>query len=563
MQRYRTPLRLYVLPLFILLGLGCADILSLDDYGGAGAIQVEDPPDNTYTCHCVCDGNQTNTSERDLEVCLPASLNPVLGGVAATQADANADCSGRVTDTLDEMSRVCRLRVDCNCGAAPGLRYAAECDTPCVENTVDVPGCMDFSFDAAFKDATNTTTTEPVCTVASSDPPTPTPDPLAASGIFGHRTRCDVGGSVIAMIDDDEQTQPAQGVVEFDGGPCPGVGCATGMAYQLDVDPFEFSGFLGLVTVSLEDITTAGATQPAAAMLDPAGVGQVAALATLSSGRATRVEEDLLGTDESTSALIGSNVEPIGIIVDWTNNQCAISGTVLGSTNEDSELAVTVNLLGTIVNEPPAADAGSDQTIECTSPDGADVVLDASGSTDPDPNLALVGWRRGDPFSQNPADEFGPDDFGATYTVLQDFGTESYHLLVIDAYMQASPDSFSATVEDTTPPVISDVTATPDSLWPPNHKFWTIGVDITATDTCDSDPECQVVSVTSNEPVNGKGDGNTSPDWIITGDFSVELRSERSGKRSGRIYTIGVECTDDFGNTSASSVNVTVAHDQS
>jgi hypothetical protein len=364
------------------------------------------------------------------------------------------------------------------------------------------------------------------------------------------------------MIDDDEQTQAAQGFIEFEGGPCPGVGCATGFSYQLAVDPFTFSGFLGLVSVELKDVTAVGATQPGAATLDAFGVGQVPVESTLSSGRGTRVETDPLGTDESTGALLGSNVVPLGVTVDWTNKQCGLTGTIIGDIAVTSDLAITLALTGAIVNQPPQADAGPDQTIECTSPGGADVVLDASASTDPDPNLALVGWRRGSPFAPDPADEFGPADFGAVFTVPQGFGTESYHLKVIDARMQMSQDSLEATVEDTTPPLISDVIASPASLWPPNHKLRTVGVAITATDTCDPDPECEVVSVSSNEPVNGQADGNTSPDWTITGQFTVELRSERSGAGSGRVYTIEVECSDDFDNTSASSVNVTVAHDQ-
>jgi hypothetical protein len=559
MRRHHTPLRLHLLPLYILVGLGCADILDLDAYGSGEP--PGDPRPNAYTCVCKCDAQDMETGNRDLSVCFPADLNPELGGVLASDAALQDDCSMRVADTLNAMTRRCIARLDCNCLAQLDRRYAAECNVPCVPNVLD-SNCEDFDLDMAFKDATNTSTTDEVCTVASSDPPVPTPDPLAASGIFGHRTLCDVGGSVTAMIDDDEQTQAAQGFVEFDGGPCPGGSCATGMAYELEVDPFEFSGFLGLVSVELKDITTVGATLPGAAILDSAGLGQFPSQSMLSSGRGTRVEEDPLGTDVSTGALLGTNVVPLDVAVDWTNNQCAVSGTVLGAINTDSDFAITMNLAGTVVNQPPEASAGPDQVIECTSPDGADVVLDAFGSSDPDSNLALVGWRRGSPFAPDPADEFGPSDFGEVFTELQGFGSQSYYLTVIDGFMQSSRDSLVATVEDTTPPVISAVTATPDSLWPPNHKFWTVDVEITATDTCDPDPECQVVSVTSNEPVNGVGDGNTSPDWLIISDFSVMLRSERSGPGSGRVYTIGVECSDDFANTSASSVNVTVAHDQ-
>jgi hypothetical protein len=76
---------------------------------------------------------------------------------------------------------------------------------------------------------------------------------------------------------------------------------------------------------------------------------------------------------------------------------------------------------------------------------------------------------------------------------------------------------------------------------------------------CGTTATCQIVSVSSNETANGAGDGNTSTDWAITGPLSLELRAERSGTGSGRIYTIVVRCTDSFGNSSTKSVAVTVS----
>jgi hypothetical protein len=68
--------------------------------------------------------------------------------------------------------------------------------------------------------------------------------------------------------------------------------------------------------------------------------------------------------------------------------------------------------------------------------------------------------------------------------------------------------------------------------------------------------------VSSNEPENGLGDGDTSPDWKITGNLTLNLRAERSGKGSGRIYTITVKCADADGNSSSGNVRVSVPHDQ-
>jgi hypothetical protein len=128
----------------------------------------------------------------------------------------------------------------------------------------------------------------------------------------------------------------------------------------------------------------------------------------------------------------------------------------------------------------------------------------------------------------------------------------------------SNPAACTSTVKvvDTTPPTIASVTATPDSLWAPDHKMVPVAVSVSVSDVCDASASCHVTSVTSNEPINGPGDGNTSPDWVITGPLTLELRAERAGNGSGRIYTITVECTDGAGNSSTKTVTVSVAHDQ-
>jgi len=85
----------------------------------------------------------------------------------------------------------------------------------------------------------------------------------------------------------------------------------------------------------------------------------------------------------------------------------------------------------------------------------------------------------------------------------------------------------------------------------------------TATDACSSSaPVCQITGISSNEPVNGLGDGDTAPDWQITGPLTASLRAERSGTGTGRIYTVQVTCTDQQGLSSVKSTTVTVPHDQ-
>jgi hypothetical protein len=114
----------------------------------------------------------------------------------------------------------------------------------------------------------------------------------------------------------------------------------------------------------------------------------------------------------------------------------------------------------------------------------------------------------------------------------------------------------------TAPPlVIGGGTASPSSLWPPNHKMSSVAVSYSISGGCGT-AACTITSVTSNEPVNGLGDGDASPDWQIVDAHHVNLRAERSGIGTGRIYTITITCTDGGGHTTTKTVAVTVPMSQ-
>jgi hypothetical protein len=66
-----------------------------------------------------------------------------------------------------------------------------------------------------------------------------------------------------------------------------------------------------------------------------------------------------------------------------------------------------------------------------------------------------------------------------------------------------------------------------------------------------------ITAVTQDEPVNGLGDGDTSPDAAIQGQ-GVLLRAERSGTGSGRIYQVAFTATDTKGGTCNGTVTVSV-----
>ena len=69
----------------------------------------------------------------------------------------------------------------------------------------------------------------------------------------------------------------------------------------------------------------------------------------------------------------------------------------------------------------------------------------------------------------------------------------------------------------------------------PLHQFVPVNVTYTATDACG--PVTTSLTVTSDEPVTGPGQGLaglTSPDWIVIDEHWVLLRAERTPRGDGR-----------------------------
>jgi hypothetical protein len=116
-------------------------------------------------------------------------------------------------------------------------------------------------------------------------------------------------------------------------------------------------------------------------------------------------------------------------------------------------------------------------------------------------------------------------------------------------------------VADTTPPVISSVSATPNVLWPPNGQMVPVAINVSAIDLSDL-VACGITRVTSSESALVKGAGRTATDWTITGPLTLLLRAERSGRSTGRTYTIGFTCSDPSGNVATGTATVLVPHDQ-
>jgi hypothetical protein len=402
-----------------------------------------------------------------------------------------------------------------------------------------------------------------------------------ATRLFGNHSTCDVSGTSHIQVGDREpKHDPATtGTVDIVGDPCPGGGCAVGASIGLAMAPITFSVHFAS-DPTFFDLSASGDT----------------ALTTLSGVDAVFAEDTVRGTGNGRRghdglAVNALNQKPLTLGVDWAAHQCDLNGnlasTVDGETpvgtcdgdkrtlctadspdcddagapcvfpdHDDEPMTVDVVLAGSLLNQPPIATAGADQTVECTSTAGASFSLNGS-AIDPDENVAIASWRSGS--------RIGPE-VGQTLVSQQSLGVgaqQTYVLRVIDTFAQADEAVTHVAVVDTTPPTLS-VSVSPARLSPPNHKLVPITATVVATDTCDGSPVVWLVSITSNEADNGGGDGDTTDDIqgesFGTDDRQFLLRSERSGKGSGRVYTITYSATDASGNTTVRQAIVTVPH---
>ena len=97
------------------------------------------------------------------------------------------------------------------------------------------------------------------------------------------------------------------------------------------------------------------------------------------------------------------------------------------------------------INQPPFANAGPDQTLECASFAGASMVLDGSGSFDPDLDPLTFTWT-------GPFPEGGGSVAGVGPTVTLPLGSHSIILTVEDGKGASDTDNVMSIVQDTTEP---------------------------------------------------------------------------------------------------------------
>ena len=214
---------------------------------------------------------------------------------------------------------------------------------------------------------------------------------------------------------------------------------------------------------------------------------------------------------------------------------------------------------------PPTAVAGPDVFAECAAVAGATVVLDGSGSADP----SSTPGTRDDIVQFEWFEDFGLSGeallgSGEILSVNLTLGVHAITLRVTDSLGQTALDGLLVTIQDTMPPQIS-VDLSRGVLWPPNHRMIGIDASVSVEDVCGA-VSVELESVSSNEPDDGEGDGDTVDDiqaeQVATADYEFELRAERRGDGDGRIYTVAYVATDGAGNQTTATRYVLVPHDQ-
>jgi hypothetical protein len=209
----------------------------------------------------------------------------------------------------------------------------------------------------------------------------------------------------------------------------------------------------------------------------------------------------------------------------------------------------------TNVNQIPVANAGPDQTRnELTL-----VTLDGGASGDPDLDALGYSWTQigGPTVSLSGANTASPTftapNVGVGGTLL------TFQLAVHDGQINSAVDAMQIVIQNINdPPVCSLAQASPNLLWPPNHTM----VPVTIAGI--TDPSNQAVTitfgtVTQDEPINGLGDGDTSPDAAVSGN-QILLRAERAGTGNGRVYVVQFTAKNTDGATCGGTVRVSVPH---
>lgn len=487
--------------------------------------------------------------------------------------------------TLGGLNAACELPQDVTCTAVdrkdpndadiPDSFQSESCAVPCEPNEVDAPDCTTYdpvefvacvndglplaTCEADFASATHAGDDTPVCVASGS---------ALAFHAFGHRSHCEVEGTSEIEVGDEEPEQDPTtvGSIELLGGQCAGEDCFVHSSFILDMEPITFEVRFAR-DPTFTNLGAAGSARETTlldaglASFDPDTVGGV--------GTGRRGSDGL--------AVPATNSDVIEIGADFAGRTCDMTGTLAigvgddglcevdGTTacrsdadcsdvgggvcvlpaDDDAVMTVSVALGGDIVNQPPDAVAGADQTVECTSAAGASFVLNGRGSSDPDGNLALASWRAGGRTGPELSDDL------STVVALGVGGSQSYTLRVLDTFAQIDEDATSVSVVDTTPPSIA--CNAPATIRPPDPVT---SFSATAADACDASVPAEVTGYDCFE-IKSTGRRLSKLSACKVSFTGGALTVKNAGGVGNHIQWT-VEAVDDAGNVGSTTCEVVV-----
>jgi uncharacterized delta-60 repeat protein len=261
------------------------------------------------------------------------------------------------------------------------------------------------------------------------------------------------------------------------------------------------------------------------------------------------IPDPTFGVNGIALVALGSKMSEADALALQPDGKLLVAGTAWNTNSAYSDLALA--RLENIVVSPPTITCPGPATVECAQAAEITALVHDPGSLP----LTVV-WTVNGAFAQTNTLQAtnGPVDVAVSLNAELPLGTNNVTVSVTDTMNQGDTCSTPVTVVDTDPPTILSASATPSALWPPNHQMVPVEVDAAVTDQCDA-ASWKIVEVLSNEPAKGQ----VEPDWLITGDHSLQLRAERSGAGLGRVYSIIIQASDSSGNLSSPRiVNVTV-----
>ncbi len=344
-----------------------------------------------------------------------------------TTSECEGECDGEFCDFIMNLDT---FRIDPEGNHETCNQIAIDC--PCNEAQEETPFISCNS---------GATLTSPICTANSGLRPMLRNDPNMlsiapaqtgfAARFFSPRTIGEIyesESSIRLDIGDESKTVNATGTIEIFGRD------EVSLALYIAVPDFEYAGLqVTDTTIMMETTDLISVNESGFGIINPGEAKGV--IATYVNGNRT--------------GFIDTNIAPFFIEIDRTSHKFHIhDGFTLPEEGFRPEMSVHSNIQGVLINQPPIANVGETEVVlECTSPEGVEKTLDASGSIDPNQDSLLTIW-----YQVAEDDELRRITQGSVVDGILPIGETALVAGVFDSHFQADFAGKRIVVQDTTPP---------------------------------------------------------------------------------------------------------------